>query len=87
MTCAQGLLRLLWGGGARSWSATGLSQLSKIPGLLPRINKLVAKNYVVLLFFSLVLSRVQLRTSMWGETAKHTDMSVFLIKYHILYIT
>ena len=23
MTCAQGLLRLLWGG-ARSWSATGL---------------------------------------------------------------
>ena len=23
MTCAQGLLRLLWGGG-RSWSATGL---------------------------------------------------------------
>ena len=24
MTCAQGLLRLLWGGGARSWSATGL---------------------------------------------------------------
>ena len=24
MTCAQGLLRLLWGGG-RSWSATGLS--------------------------------------------------------------
>ena len=24
MTCAQGLLRLLWGG-ARSWSATGLS--------------------------------------------------------------
>ena len=25
MTCAQGLLRLLWGGG-RSWSATGLMQ-------------------------------------------------------------
>ena len=24
MTCAQGLLRLLWGGGGRSWSATGL---------------------------------------------------------------
>ena len=24
MTCAQGLLRLLWGG-ARSWSATGLA--------------------------------------------------------------
>ena len=24
MTCAQGLLRLLWGGGARSWSATAL---------------------------------------------------------------
>ena len=24
MTCAQGLLRLLWGG-ARSWSATGLN--------------------------------------------------------------
>ena len=24
MTCAQGLLHLLWGGGARSWSATGL---------------------------------------------------------------
>ena len=24
MTCAQGLLRLLWGGGAESWSATGL---------------------------------------------------------------
>ena len=27
MTCAQGLLRLLWGGGARSWSATGLNRL------------------------------------------------------------
>ena len=27
MTCAQGLLRLLWGGGARSWSATGLTPL------------------------------------------------------------
>ena len=27
MTCAQGLLRLLWGGGgARSWSATGLAR-------------------------------------------------------------
>ena len=26
MTCAQGLLRLLWGG-ARSWSATALHQL------------------------------------------------------------
>ena len=26
MTCAQGLLRLLWGGG-RSWSATGLLYL------------------------------------------------------------
>ena len=26
MTCAQGLLRLLWGG-ARSWSATGLLHL------------------------------------------------------------
>ena len=24
MTCEQGLLRLLWGGGARSWSATAL---------------------------------------------------------------
>ena len=27
MTCAQGLLRLLWGG-ARSWSATGLAGFS-----------------------------------------------------------
>ena len=32
MTCAQGLLRLLWGGG-RSWSATGLEleRIEKAP--------------------------------------------------------
>ena len=29
MTCAQGLLRLLWGGGARSWSATGLTTMNE----------------------------------------------------------
>ena len=28
MTCAQGLLRLLWGG-ARSWSATGLKVVER----------------------------------------------------------
>ena len=30
MTCAQGLLRLLWGGG-RSWSATGLLTRNDVP--------------------------------------------------------
>ena len=30
MTCAQGLLRLLWGGGARSWSATGLQKFVSV---------------------------------------------------------
>ena len=35
MTCAQGLLRLLWGG-ARSWSATGLTSLQRNPGRVPQ---------------------------------------------------
>ena len=41
MTCAQGLLRLLWGGEPRSWSATGLSwtswfhhHVSRLPAVL-----------------------------------------------------
>ena len=41
MTCAQGLLRLLWGG-ARSWSATGLT----IP-ILPRSLKINLADLVV----------------------------------------
>ena len=34
MTCAQGLLRLLWGG-AQSWSATGLPVLLNTKNYLP----------------------------------------------------
>ena len=34
MTCAQGLLRLLWGGGARSWSATGLYVVEMVVNFL-----------------------------------------------------
>ena len=30
MTCEQGLLRLLWGGGGRSWSATALATANKL---------------------------------------------------------
>ena len=46
MTCAQGLLRLLWGG-AQSWSATGLSKI---------FEKIVYKRvYSYLLKFKLLL--------------------------------
>ena len=43
MTCAQGLLRLLWGGG-RSWSATGLCLLIKL------ISNLLLSLLLLLLF-------------------------------------
>ena len=36
MTCAQGLLRLLWGG--RSWSATGLPFLSDTRSFLATLS-------------------------------------------------
>ena len=39
MTCAQGLLRLLWGG-ARSWSATGLGTSYRGPGSLEAVSTL-----------------------------------------------
>ena len=51
MTCAQGLLRLLWGGG-RSWSATGLmmsmSGCTSKQQFLFRLSKQVGKNDFVL---------------------------------------
>ena len=53
MTCAQGLLRLLWGG-ARSWSATGLERTLRrsatSSGILGEIacKKILMRQYVTI---------------------------------------
>ena len=51
MTCAQGLLRLLWGG-ARSWSATGLRTI--ITNQEPMTNRLVEMEFGDILKFIFV---------------------------------